>query len=406
MKRKLFIIVGIVIVLTIGLSVRQYSRLSAETVVVENAPAEKNVIARASIVPEKGVAEVRTRIDGIVLQVHVREGDKVEKGQLLAEIEGDILEEQLNRIQAEHRSLSESAIGIAKGARRKEKEAIEAQLEAAKEELTMAKEQAQRQKKLYDAGSASSADVERTERNVSIRKAKVDFESARLALARSGGNPHEAKAAEARAVAAKSAIALAEKQLAWTKIVAPIDGVVLARRVDPGDTVAVTAGFASPALFEVADIESTEVRLEVEEKDVHKIKKGQKVEVLFPGGNETYGVGRVVRMGARVVKREIGGDPANIRADSLVLPVFVKIEEGNKWELPIGQRLEARIGIRSASIGNRLPREAVAIRDGAAWVEIREGFQRKAKRVEFVLADNKHVQLKGLKPGTRVYLQR
>lgn len=404
MKRRRGKLALLGLALIVAVFAVQYCRLAADTVTVEQGNVQRYVLSRATVVPQQGISQVRTRLDGTVLTVHVREGDTVAQGQLLAEIEADVFEAKLSRIEAEYTAMRETAIAVAKGARAKEREAIAAQVEAATFELEIARRRAEREQKLHASGSSSDAKMEEAGRDVEIKAARLDFERARLDLARSGGNPHEAKSAEAKAIAAQAAIVLAKKQLSWTRIVAPVAGVVLSRSVDPGDTIAAPVGVEAGALFEIADTSRTEVRVEVEETDVRRIQIGQKVKLMFPGGKNQYARGHIVRRGARMTQRQIGGDPANIRADSLILPVFVELDLADPIHLPIGQRLEAHIELDKGAVAKRLPRNAVAIRDGYAFVELREGLWRTKKRVELVMADGEHVEVQGIDLGTEVYL--
>ncbi len=93
----------------------------------------ERLIARAEVVPSDGVAEVRARAEGRVLRVLVREGDRVRAGQLLAEIEAESLQAEVQRRQAERSALDANAASVAAPARPDERALAEAEAAALRE---------------------------------------------------------------------------------------------------------------------------------------------------------------------------------------------------------------------------------------------------------------------------------
>src|SRR5262249_3673477 len=77
---------------------------------------------------------------------------------------------------------------------------------------------------------------------------------------------------------------------------------VIARRVDPGDTVLATNG---TALFSIADLSTLQLRAELEERDAGRIAVGESVTISLPGESEPWAHGRVVRVGVGVQSRTI-----------------------------------------------------------------------------------------------------
>jgi len=102
--------------------------------------------------------------------------------------------------------------------------------------------------------------------------------------------------AQASVVRAQSNLETAEKNLSNTKIVSPIDGVVLTKKVSEGQTI--TAGFSTPELFVVAqDLTKMQIEAKVSEADIVKIKAGQNAEFTLDGymGEKFKGKVRQVR---------------------------------------------------------------------------------------------------------------
>jgi multidrug efflux pump subunit AcrA (membrane-fusion protein) len=114
----------------------------AQTTQVVAGSVSDRIVARAVVVAEGGIAEVRARTDGRVLRVLVREGDTVEAGQLLAEIEGEALEAELARVEAERSAAAASAKSMAEGRGLEERLALEAEVRAARKDLELAEDRA------------------------------------------------------------------------------------------------------------------------------------------------------------------------------------------------------------------------------------------------------------------------
>lgn len=399
MKTK--ILIGALLVgLLAGTSAWVSKRATAQTAKVTAGPVAPRVITRAIVVPTDGVAEVRARVDGKVSKVHVREGDQVEAGALLAEIDSEDLVAELARREAEHRAAIATAAAIVQGVRPQEIPALEAESAAARQASDLAIADLARKKKLVAQGALASDAVEVAERNAADASARRDLAKAKLAIARAGGRPDDVRAAKERVAAAAAAVDGAKAQLARCKVYAPIAGVILARRIDPGDTISIVN--LPPALFDLADVSRTEVRVEVEEADAPLLEIGLAATLVSSTGQEV-GKGKVVRVGARFDKRTIGADAAVVRADGLVRTAFVA------WDAPrpslaIGQRLEAILERPARVVGARVPRRAVKIRDGLALVDVAGGLFPKEQPVRLGAADDTWVEIAGLAEGASVVL--
>jgi len=168
---------------------------------------------------------------------------------------------------------------------------ILASLEEAKASLSSAKENLASAQKAYDLAKLNY------ERYKTLYKknyvSKVDLEQYELAYVNAKSSLNSAQASVVRA---QSSVDSAEKNLSNTKIVSPIDGVVLTRKVSEGQTI--TAGFSTPELFVVAqDMTKMQIEAKVSEADIVKIKAGQRAQFTLDGyvGEKFNGVVRQVR---------------------------------------------------------------------------------------------------------------
>jgi HlyD family secretion protein len=179
--------------------------------------------------------EVGAEVTGKVLRVFVDYNDKVSKGQELAEIDPEQLRAAVNEARAQVLS-AESNIKTA-----------EATLVETRQALERARLQSQQ-------GLV----------------APKDLESVQAAAARAEASRNSSRAS---AQLARASLESAISRLSKTKILAPIDGMVLARLVEPGQTV--TAGFQTPILFKLAeDLTKLELHVDVDEADIGRVREG------------------------------------------------------------------------------------------------------------------------------------
>ncbi len=404
MKKQVFTITLLALGILAVVIFWGFKEVTTETVRAKPGILKEQIFARATIVPADGVANIRTRIGGRVLKVYVREGDAVRAGTILADLESDQLKEEIMLRKAEKRALSAGVSVIEQGARKEEIEALRAEVRAAQSAFHVARERAGRTKRLFDAESGTKVAMEEAQAAAEIARSRLESAEARLKLAEEGGHPQKKRAQQERVLAAEAAVRVAQKQYERTRIVSPISGVVLTRRVDPGDTVPAIMGFETPALFEIADTSKTEVRLEVEEQEAFRLAVGQSVAFSLPGDEHVLARGEISRLGMQVTQRKVHGDPATIRADGLVRSAYAKLDHQKALNFPIGQRLEARITIEKHKAKVCLPRTAIEIRDGIAWVKIKKGLWSVEKKVRLGIADADSVEVEGLRKGVAVVI--
>ncbi|MCC6751652.1 MAG: HlyD family efflux transporter periplasmic adaptor subunit [Deltaproteobacteria bacterium] len=389
-----------------GLWVR--GRLAAQTTEVVAGELRLELIARAMVVPIDGIAELRARTDGRVLAVHVREGDRVKAGQLLAELEGDAMQAEVARREAQRQAFAASARVVAEGSRPEQRQALAAQAAAVREQVALAEDRARRVRRLRERGAVAEAQREEADRELGVAKARLELAEAELRLGRAGGRATEVSAARARATAAEAAVAQARSELSRTRLVAPIDGVVLARRVDRGDTVSGVQSGGNTPLFELADTTRVELRVEVEEGEAARLAVGLAVRISLPGGRTTLGRGRLARLGHRLERPTIGAHDGRERAEGWIRAAWVNLEPG--WNaagnFPVGQRLEVAIELPPRKVAAMVPREAVRVVGGHAEVELAKGPFFSALTVELGAADPRFVEVRGVSAGQRVRLGR
>jgi HlyD family secretion protein len=183
--------------------------------------------------------EVGSEISGLIEGVYVDENDHVKRGQLLAKIDTAKLSDQVEKSKAAVRSA--------------EAQVTEIQATVAETSANLA-----RLRKVFELSNGKVP-------------SKTEMETATAANLRAQANLDSAKAAIAQA---KATLRSDETNLSKAIIRSPIDGIVLTRKVEPGQTVA--ASLQTPVLFNLAEnLTQMELQVDVDEADVGQVKEGQ-----------------------------------------------------------------------------------------------------------------------------------
>ena len=228
-KRKIgliilgIIVVAIAVILIVKAKKSANKELVIRTHVVAEYTVENTVTATGTIEPVETV-EVGTQVSGKVEKIYVDFNDVVKKGQLMAELDKQTLNQSLSRAKAS--------------------------LTSAESQLNYAKLTYERTKQLYEANAATLAAYQEsqnayTQAQMSKRNAQAAYDQAMV-------------------------------DLGYAEIYSPIDGIVLDRAVEVGQTVA--ASFSTPTLFTLAnDLTKMQVEADVDEADIGQVKMGQRV---------------------------------------------------------------------------------------------------------------------------------
>jgi len=195
-----------------------------QTTVIEPTSISSSVTATGTVEPVKQV-EVGTQVSGIIDKIYVDYNSEVKAGQLIAELDMSVLRTEL--------------------------ESAKANLNSSKVEFDYQTRNYERIKGLYEKELVSATEFE---------QAQYSYDKAKFAYSQAQSNYNKS-----------------QKNIGYAKIYSPIDGVVLSRAVDEGQTVA--SGFSTPTLFTIAnDLTQMRVIANVDEADIGAVKEGQRVE--------------------------------------------------------------------------------------------------------------------------------
>lgn len=300
-KKKLIICISVAIAIIAAVTIfmrsnkRQPITIIYETAKVERATISNSVTATGTIEPVNKV-EVGTQVSGIISKIYVDYNSIVKKGQVIAELDKINLESELS--------------------------SAKANLASSKSELDYQKTNYKRMKALHDKGFISDDDFDIAD--LSYKKAKEAY------------------------LVQLQTVQKAQTNLGYATITSPIDGVVLSKDVEEGQTVA--ASFSTPTLFTIArDLTDMQVVANVDEADIGNVRDGQRVTFTVDAFPDDTFEGRVKQV------RQQGEEESN------VVTYEVVISAPNN-DLKLKPQLTANVNIYTEEIENVVSVPAKALR--------------------------------------------
>jgi len=203
---------------------------------------------------------------GTIEKLYFEKGDRVKKGQLLAEISTSSIQLMVNQAIATVQAAKSNLEKIEKGSRPEEILIAEAVLKEAEAALFEAKKNFNRIKGLYESRSVSDSEYDSTKRMVDMASAKKESAKQHLILAREGPRIEDRKAARANVAQAEAALALAKDRLKKSRLHAPCDGIIAFREVEEGEVIVVPP---VTIITQVVDLERLKIKVSIGEKDIH-----------------------------------------------------------------------------------------------------------------------------------------
>ena len=256
-NKKTLLIIGSIVVLgiiliTVGQRLGWIGGVKPTDVQVMTAKKGKIVelvTASGEIQPEVEV-RVSPEVPGEIIELTIMEGDYVDEGKLLVKIRPDNFINALERAKANYNQVRANLLSSRSNLSRSEAQYLRSQLEF------------NRQKSLFDQNVISDSEYEIAETNFKV--STQDLESSKQSV----------KASEYNVKGAKATVDESEENLRKTSIVAPMTGTVSLLSVELGERVVGTSQMAGTELLRIADLSIMEVRVDVNENDIVRVKIG------------------------------------------------------------------------------------------------------------------------------------
>src|SRR5271170_195196 len=290
---------------------------------------------------------VSSELSGRLHSVPVEEGDRVHKGQVLAQIEN---EDYIARVSAAQATLAQRRAELERtinGARSQERLASEANVQAAKAVLDNARLEAERRRNLADKEMISRDEAERYERAYRVAQAEYERASEEFSLIEADARVEDRRRAEAAVATAEAQLSEARAYLEKTYIRSPLDGVVLRKFRHAGESV--STQFDSPVVT-LADDSSLRIRLDIDETDVAQLRVGEPAYVTAEAYGSQKFTGHIIRVGHILGRKNVRTDEPSERVDTKILEALVQLDPGQK--LPLGLRVDAYVQASDTSKGN------------------------------------------------------
>ena len=255
-----YLIYGIALLAIFGIGNKMLNRSAGGTVYktqkIENGDIMESITASGTINPLSTVS-VGSQASGRIAEIYVDYNSVVKKGQLLA-----LIDQENAKATVQQR---EAALEIAK-----------AQVNVEENNIKYYKKALNRISKLNASKYSTEKDLEAAERDYDNAVAQLTLEQAQVKQAQASLNS-------------------AQTELSYTEIKAPVDGIVISKAVEVGQTVA--ASFETPELFSVAeDLTKMQIEASVVEADIAKVKEGQKVRFTVDSYADDYFYGTVTQV--------------------------------------------------------------------------------------------------------------
>jgi HlyD family secretion protein len=355
---------------------------------VEKGDLAKSVVATGKVTPITKV-EVKSKASGIVKKLLVDAGDKVKKGQLLAQLDKEEIEAQVEQSRAAAQAAEASLLSS-------EADYERAKVDAEGPEVPLLKRAYERAVGMAKEGVVSTSALEDAQKNYELALNKQNVSKAQATVLK-------ARIAQSQGQLAKDRANLKqlEEQLSYTDIESPIDGVVLSRDVEMGDAVSsiLVLGSSATLVMTLGDTSSVYVKGKVDESDIGKVYLGQPARIKVESFKDKTFNGVVTKISPMGVEKDnvttfevrvsINNPGGELKAEMTANAEIILEEHKNVLQIPEGAIIYDKDKKASVEIPDP------SAKDGKKKIAVNIGISNGAKTE----------LLGGLKEGDQVVLQ-
>ncbi len=297
-RRLIYIVIGVVLVLGAVIGVIAAARGGtkidpSKLAKVERGDLAKSVVATGKVEPITKV-EIKSKASGIVKKLYVDAGDRVKKGQLLAELDKEEIEARVAQAKAQTEASEASLKGTQADLER-------AKVDAEGPDVPMLKRAYDRAQGMAKEGVVSQSALDDAQKNYEMSLNKQNVAKAQLQVL-------HAKIGQAQAQVAQDHANLKqlEEQLGYTTITSPIDGIILSRDVEVGDAVSsiLVLGSTATLIMTEGDISEVYVKGKVDESDIGKVYMGQPARIKVESFKDKTFNGKVTKISPMGVEKD------------------------------------------------------------------------------------------------------
>lgn len=287
--------------------------------VVEPAQRETNVAAQST---------------AVVQAVLVKEGDHVKTGDVLVQLANGVETAALAAAEAELEGERATLGRTLKGLRVEDVDAATAEAQAAKSRAELSASVLSRTEQLAKTGAATADELDRAKRQAQADEATWKSLDARARAAEAGSRREDIAFQRARVLAADARVAQARAALERLAVKAPIDAEVLQVKVRAGELYTFQG---SEPLVVLGDTRTLRVRMDVDERDVARVRVGAAAYVRADAWGDRRFTGKVVEIARRFGRKNVRTDDPVEKNDTKILETVIELDS-NEQLIP-GQRV-------------------------------------------------------------------
>jgi HlyD family secretion protein len=283
------VVAGVLIAATSGGTKIDQSKLAK----VDKGDLAKSVVATGKIEPITKV-EIKSKASGIVKKLYVDYGDKVKRGQMLAELDRDEIQARVAQAHAQLEASSASLSGTRADLER-------AKVDAEGPDVPLLKRAYDRAQGMAKEGVVSESALDDAQKNYVMSVNKQNVSKAQLQVLQAKIGQAEGQVAQDRAN-----LKQLEEQLGYTTIESPIDGIVLSRDVEIGDAVSsiLVLGSSATLVMTLGDTSEVYVKGKVDESDIGKVYLGQPARIKVESFKDKTFTGKVTKISPMGVEKD------------------------------------------------------------------------------------------------------
>ena len=371
MMKKVFKWVAALVILA-GLGWYGYQKMQPKneaTFITEEVKRGKiaQTVSATGEISATNLVDVGAQVSGQIKKMHVKIGDVVKEGDLIAEIDNVT---QVNEVNT----------------RKAQLQTYQAQLESAQVALKIAQRKYSRYKSLASADAVSKEEFEATEDSLATNRAKI-------------------KEVQSSIRQTQIAINTAEKDLGYTRITAPSAGTVVSLVVEQGQTI--NSSQTSPTVVQIADLTSMTNKMQIAEGDATKVKAGQTVNFTILSEPDTPISAKLDSIDPGLTTMSQGSYSKSTDTTSNAIYYYARATVPNpEGKLAIGMTTQNTVEIASADNVLMVPTVAIKTKDGKKFVRVLEANNQAVDReIQTGLKDSMNTEVKsGLNEGEKVVM--
>lgn len=380
---------------------RQEARRRIQTATVEQVNLPVTVSANGTVQPERSV-NVSPKTSGKLKQLLVKEGDRVQEGQILAYMDDSNLQGQYTQAQGQLAQARANLQRVQAGNRAQDIAQAQAQVESDRAALWQAERNFQQNQQLYRSGAINQRDFNTSLAARDQAAAQLTRSQQALALQRAGSRPEDVEQARAQVKTAEGQLQTIQAQLEDTIIRAPFSGIITKKFADPGAFVTPTTSGSSVTSATSSSIlalaSNNQIVANVAESNIAQIKLGVPAMIkadAYPGQSFN---GRVIQIAAQstTVQNVTSFEVKSSVADPKNL-------------LKAGMSVNVDFNVGTLKNVLVIPTVAITRQEGASGVLVMTR-EKESRRPEFrpittgATVNDKTVVLSGLQAGERVLI--